>query len=108
MTINFIICRIIKRSSFVRVRSMHIFAFHYPDADPFHPTRIDIPGILDSHCRIDSMQTAYMFMIQTLLASDKYSPEWPAAPAFSILIFHIDNILCGLMTLLLHFLHFLR
>jgi hypothetical protein len=37
------------------------------------------------------MQTTDMLMIQTLLASDKYFPEWPAAPAFSILIFHIDK-----------------
>src|SRR5579859_6637840 len=66
---------------------MDMPALHNPDADAFHPARIDIPGILDSHGRIGGMKAAHMFVIQTLFATDKDLPKRPIMLFFHIVSF---------------------
>jgi hypothetical protein len=56
---------------------MYILALYYPDADAFHPAGIYITCVLYGHLCISGVQTAHMFMIESLFAADKYFPERP-------------------------------
>src|SRR5437868_14429996 len=77
MPVHLVISRLVKGGRIIGTGGMNIFAFHHPDAHPFHPAGIDIPGILDSHLCICRMQAARMFVIEALFAADKYFPQGP-------------------------------
>ena len=53
---------------------MDVFTFNNPDAHAFLPACIYIARIFNCHLRISGMEAASMFVIEALLAPDKYFP----------------------------------
>ena len=74
MPVNLIIGRIEQTARFIRIRGVHVFRFHHPDADPFLPAGIYVTRIFDGHGGIGGMQASRMFVIKPLLAPDEHFP----------------------------------
>lgn len=76
MAVYLIIGRIKKGRSIFR-RSVDMYGFDNPDADAFVSPAVYIAGVFDCHLRVGGVQTADVFMAETLFRADKYFPEWP-------------------------------
>src|SRR6185437_16192999 len=85
VTIYLIICRVIQRFRFIRIRSMYVFTFHHPNAHTFHPACIYISCIFYGHLCICRVQAACVLMVKPGLAADKNFPQWPFTLMFIFL-----------------------
>src|SRR5690554_1480226 len=80
--INLVFCGVKKSPRILGIGRVDMPGFYYPNTDPLHSTCINVPGVFNGHFFIRSMQTANMFVIQTLPTPNKNLPEWP------FLLFH--------------------
>jgi hypothetical protein len=53
---------------------MNMLAFHHPDADPFLPACINVPGVFNCHLCVCGVEAAGVLVVKALLAPDKNFP----------------------------------
>src|SRR6478672_8782468 len=99
MPVYFVFSGLIKTFGIIRIASMNMFAFHYPDTNAFLAAGIYIPCIFDGHLCICGMQAACMFMIQSLFTANEHFPQWPVGAIGLCLVIAAASFFFGNITI---------
>jgi hypothetical protein len=77
MAIDLVLGRV-KEGIFISgIAGVQVCGSHHPDADAFVAPRVNVPGIIDGHPGVGSMQTADVFMGESILAPNENFPQRP-------------------------------
>ncbi|SVA38440.1 uncharacterized protein METZ01_LOCUS91294 [marine metagenome] len=77
MPVDLVICRLKKRTLFLRRRCRDRAGRHNPNADTLLAPRVKITGIFERHLGIGGVETAGVLVRQTAFAPYKNLPKRP-------------------------------
>jgi hypothetical protein len=77
MAIDLVLGRVKKGVFIGGIARVQVCGSDHPDADSLVPPGVNVASILDCHLSVGCVQTAHVFMRESILAPNENFPQWP-------------------------------
>jgi hypothetical protein len=74
VSIYFVLGRFKKLTVVLRIGGGDVLGFHYPDANTFAASGVDVASVLECHCFIRSVEATEVTVFEAILATNENFP----------------------------------